>query len=565
MFSKIKNLGKKIATKVYTTLNPVVKGVSDTLSKAGKQPAAVGMAFPVAPGTSLTAGQKTRQARDQAVVPNRPGQNPIRMGPTVITVPRGFSPSKGGLVKDKPPAGTPAPTNIYNSRSGGSSSAGNSVVNFAPVSAPSTLTSSVLSGTSGGSSGGSINLPSSGGSLAGGAIGALAGIKAAQKTAQEQSDKYDPMTGELLSDKKDKSEDFFKQYLDQLEKNQEPDSEALYAKAERESGIREAQQNVNNYQAQLNSITAQAEADQLAVTGQGRGIPEPIILGQQSQIAKEAAIRALPIAAQLSAAQGNLELAQQHLDTRFKLMSQDAQNKYEHKNKVLESVYSFSTAQEKKRLDQLAAENKQQYSEHQDFLDAQDSALKSAYQQNAPNAIKNAIANATTTQEVYAAAGQYLGTIPKATGGVGGGAGSGASEAPLTASQKTAQDQVNTVLKSLESYKQLYSAKTSSLFRGINLTGTDAAELRAAYNALMFQIAQAAGTGALQAADREIVEGMLPNPTSIGGALGGAFRGGKEGGLAGIEQVRVLMTNKLNTIGGGTGSSGTSGENPLGI
>jgi hypothetical protein len=224
------------------------------------------------------------------------------------------------------------------------------------------------------------------------------------------------MTGELLTDKKDKSEDFFKQYLDQLQENEPPDSAALYEKAQRESGIMEARQNVNNFQAQLNTITAQAEADQLSVTGQGRGITEPIILGQQAQIAREAAIKALPIAAQLSAAQGNLQLAEQHLETRFSLMKQDAQNRWEYKNKLFGAVYEFATAQEKKRIDQLKTEDDRQYEEHQDFLDVQNKLLLSAVTQNAPRAIVNAITSAQSAQEAITAAGQYGAQIPKASG-----------------------------------------------------------------------------------------------------------------------------------------------------
>jgi hypothetical protein len=89
----------------------------------------------------------------------------------------------------------------------------------------------------------------------------------------------------------------------------------IQRKLERETGIKSIREDVNNYSAQLNTIVANRDANLLRVEGQGRGIPETIIGGQQAQINKEAAIQALPVQAQLSAAQGNLELAQSHINT----------------------------------------------------------------------------------------------------------------------------------------------------------------------------------------------------------------------------------------------------------
>jgi hypothetical protein len=129
-----------------------------------------------------------------------------------------------------------------------------------------------------------------------------------------------------------------------------------YLKAEKQYGIKEKQQQVNNYTAQLNAIVAKSQADQLAVTGQGRGIPEVIIGGQQAQIAKEAAILALPIQAQLAAAQGNLEMAEERLDTYYKVVSQDIQNKYNYDMKLYDTVYDYATRQQQIKLDEKKAD-----------------------------------------------------------------------------------------------------------------------------------------------------------------------------------------------------------------
>jgi hypothetical protein len=116
----------------------------------------------------------------------------------------------------------------------------------------------------------------------------------------------------------------------------------------------------------------------------------------------------------------------------------------------------------------------------------------------------------------------------------------------LTSSQKTAVDNLDAVATSLSSYKQLYNNLVSA--SGVNLTGSDAGQLAGSYNALIFQIAQAAGTGALQAADREVVEAMIPNPTTLSGGLGSAVKGGKEGGKKAIDEAALIFANKRNAI-----------------
>src|SRR3990167_5490220 len=230
--------------------------------------------------------------------------------------------------------------------------------------------------------------------FSGGLASAMTCVK--KNTEDEEPTEYDPATGLPVSKTGDRSQDIFQQYLSQLEA---PESTAdLYAREERRSGIEQKRQEVSNYSSQLNAIQAQAEADRLSLEGQGRGIPEVIIGGQQAKIGREAAIKALPIAAQLAAAQGNLALAEQHLETRFKLLSEDAANQREYRNNVLTAVYNFASTKEKNRLEELKTENNRKYEERQDFLDTQNKLLLSATSQGAPRAITSAIASAIDAQ-----------------------------------------------------------------------------------------------------------------------------------------------------------------------
>lgn len=142
----------------------------------------------------------------------------------------------------------------------------------------------------------------------------------------------------------------FKDYLKSLVAP--ANTEDIYKKTEREVGLQEKKQQVANYTSQLNAITNKATADKLALIGQGRGVTESIIGGQQAKIDREAAIQSLPIASLLAAAQGDLELAQDHMNTLFKIRVEDAQNKADYKNKVAEAVYNYATESQKRLIDE---------------------------------------------------------------------------------------------------------------------------------------------------------------------------------------------------------------------
>lgn len=116
----------------------------------------------------------------------------------------------------------------------------------------------------------------------------------------------------------------------------------------------------------------------------------------------------------------------------------------------------------------------------------------------------------------------------------------------FTAAQQKQFDDINTVSGQLKNYRDLVDRYTG--MGGFQLTGKQASELRAAKSNLEFSIAAAVGTGALQAADRDVVRDMIPDPTSISGAIGGAFRGGKQGNLAAIDQAQKIFDARRNTL-----------------
>jgi hypothetical protein len=162
--------------------------------------------------------------------------------------------------------------------------------------------------------------------------------------------------------------------------DQAPNAQQIY----QDSGaaqVDQARQQVQNYTGQINTITANRDASQMALVGQGRGITESIIGGQQAQIGREAAIQALPIQALLANAQGNLELAQQHLDTTFKLKMADAQSQFQYKQDLRKSIFDILDAGEKKIADAQSKTADRNFTLYGDTL--------STYQKMVPDLIQN--------------------------------------------------------------------------------------------------------------------------------------------------------------------------------
>ena len=124
----------------------------------------------------------------------------------------------------------------------------------------------------------------------------------------------------------------------------------------------------------------------------------------------------------------------------------------------------------------------------------------------------------------------------------------------LTATQKGRADAVNSVMAQLQSYRNLIEQTVG--ISGANLTGDDAARLRTAKSALEFAIAQAVGTGALQAPDRAVVQDLIPDPTSLRGAVGSLARGQKQGQLAALDEALKVFQTIQNSIGSTQGGYG---------
>jgi hypothetical protein len=160
-----------------------------------------------------------------------------------------------------------------------------------------------------------------------------------------------------------------------------PKKDNLYSNPDivnQNNAIEQKKQTLNTLTGNLNAIVSKAQADVLSVTGQGRGIPEAIIGGQQAQINKEAAIAALPVQAQIAVAQGDLQMAQEHLDTLIKIKSEDINNDYNYKMSVYSSIKDFVNKEQDIQLEAQKTAETRAYNEKMDNLKQIDSWQQTA-------------------------------------------------------------------------------------------------------------------------------------------------------------------------------------------
>jgi hypothetical protein len=133
------------------------------------------------------------------------------------------------------------------------------------------------------------------------------------------------------------------------------------------ASVKAAQAALNATTAQIQGLTAQGTA--LKLNQENTFGTTGNTVGQQAQIDRNMAVKAIPLQiqalaqqAQVAAAQGNAQLsqnilnqAQQHLDTVYKIHSQDATNQYNYQTSLRNSVFQFATQQQQ---NQLAAQQK---------------------------------------------------------------------------------------------------------------------------------------------------------------------------------------------------------------
>lgn len=159
-------------------------------------------------------------------------------------------------------------------------------------------------------------------------------------------------------------------YQEQFAELEMPSAASIQRKLEKEQGLEQKRQDVNNYAGQINTIVANRDADLLRLrqSGSVEGVTEAVYGGQETTVNREAAIRALPVQAQLAAAQGNLKLAEDHIATWGSILITDATNKYNAKKEMLRSAFDYAVGKEKEAVAALEKKNDRAYAESQNNI-----------------------------------------------------------------------------------------------------------------------------------------------------------------------------------------------------
>jgi hypothetical protein len=123
-----------------------------------------------------------------------------------------------------------------------------------------------------------------------------------------------------------------------------------YNKLYASNDVAAKEKTVNDLTAQLNEINAATTAGQLGLETQDIRRTQGVVDRQQAQIAREQAIKALPITAALNAAQGRLESAKSNITTMLGLIKSDNEAKYKYQSDQIDYAMKFADADQKDAL-----------------------------------------------------------------------------------------------------------------------------------------------------------------------------------------------------------------------
>ncbi len=187
----------------------------------------------------------------------------------------------------------------------------------------------------------------------------------------------EPVTEETLAKERETTAKDIARRIPQKE-NILQDEEVQRQQAE----VDQRKQEVAGYTASLNAIVAKQNADLLHLqdVGSKEGVTEAVYGGQQAEINREAAIKALPIQAQIAAAQGNLQLAQEHLTDLVKIKTEAVDNAYTYKKAQFDWATQYATGEDKLKLERLNKANDRAYASQKDNIDFAQSLANKAFE-----------------------------------------------------------------------------------------------------------------------------------------------------------------------------------------
>lgn len=325
----------------------------------------------------------------------------------------------------------------------------------------------------------------------------------------------------------------------------------VYNNTRQQLGIDDNIKRIQELNLQIGKINEQAQLGSVQIGDQT--IATPIIGRQQRLLLEQTAIKTGALAAEAQARQGYVELARQTLSETIQLERDVVNANVEYKKQMLGVVEKIGDRQQQKQAAAEARAFDIYKMDYNQLLNAKQTALKNAT--GKPSLIQ-AIMAADSMEQLGAIGGinlidpmerAQIANIYNQMSNRDAETGSGGLN--LTAKQKSQVDSLNSVEAQFNNYRNLINTTVGS--SGVKLTGKEAARLRTAKAALEFAIAEAVGTGALQAADRDVVQDIISDPTSIKRAGGNIMRGGKQGALSSLDEAKAIFNARRGSITGG--------------
>lgn len=160
----------------------------------------------------------------------------------------------------------------------------------------------------------------------------------------------------------------------------------------------DSQKRVDDLRSQLAKVQTETTTSQLGLETQDVRRTAGVLDRMQGQIAREQAIKALPITAQLNFEQGRLDSAKADIKTMLDLTYKDEQIKTANADKAYERAYAVATNEQKIELDKLKAENEVKKTELDNLQTLKNSYIKSALD-NGDFKTAGALASAKTQKE----------------------------------------------------------------------------------------------------------------------------------------------------------------------
>jgi hypothetical protein len=175
------------------------------------------------------------------------------------------------------------------------------------------------------------------------------------------------------------------------------------------SGYNQALKEANDISNQISAINADTESKKLSLIGQGRGIPEAIIGGQQAKLDREAAIKTMPLTAQYKAAVGLVDAAKEIVNN-FVADERAYQSSLQQwQNNVYQATYQYASAQQKIAIEEQRRATDRQYELEDQFLQDQTDYFKMTLE-TGQKEVGSQIMKARSYDELYSVASKIKGT-----------------------------------------------------------------------------------------------------------------------------------------------------------